>query len=279
MILLGLFLTIKPQTILGGNSLQNKIGRNTIDWTGVPTPIKGSLFLANPTNSITSIGKFFARVPLCSISSISKSKIYGDGGVDVTGAPMQKLVEGANCMLLACKQHDFGSSNLFLNLFFLDHTIIDHSQHQKTKELISGTLSPQNNPKKQNRKLIHLNQISLTDVIFPKHLDGVESPMLSDEASTHPEFTGYPFLDVDGNLLTLEDHIYLTEKREDIQVSWSDEEVKENRWLTKILRTWVIYDFKGDNTYTNIQIIHRLDVKPAKNNMNNTPLSNDKEGF
>ena len=148
-------------------------------------------------------------------------KICGDGGVDVTGAPKQQLVEGANLVLFL--QHYIGGSNLYLHK--------NRSIHSDDSDYAS-----------------------LADVIFPKHLDGIESPVLS-RGSTHPDFTGYPFIDMDGNPSTVEDQIIISERYFDWSVQWKDTEISKTKDTRTIKRRWIIKDANAGNTSVNTQII------------------------
>lgn len=165
-------------------------------------------------------------------------KICGDGGVEVTGAPKQQLVEGANLVLFL--QRYIGGSNLYFCKKIPIH-IFKHSdvQFQRTKVSSKDDIN---------------DYASLTDVIFPKHLDGLESPVLLG-GSTHPDFTGYPFIDMDGNPSTVEDQIIISERYFDWSIQWKDTEISKTKNTRTIKRRWIIIDATAGNTSINTQII------------------------
>ena len=204
--------------------------------------VESPLFITSNDDTKACIAQTVQTVKVYPNSRRNFVKIYGDGGVDVTGAPKQQLVEGANLVLFL--QHYIGGSNLYfykkVHIRQLDQ---NYGQLQKTKASINLDVN---------------DYVSLTDVIFPKHLDGVESPILSG-GSTHPDFTGYPFIDMDGDPSTVEDQIIISERYFDWTIQWKDTEVSKTKDTRTIKRRWIIKDAKAGNTSVNTQIIKQHD--------------------
>lgn len=191
-------------------------------------------------------------VGITSNHAIQIIKNYGDGGVDVTGAPNQKLVEGANQVLfLQCR---FGGSNL-ISLFPI---VAGQQQATDPPQKINGPVDL------QGQKSI----VSLTDVIFPSHLDGVDGPIADSQAATHPDFTGYPIIDIDGDLQTTKDQFQLAELSDQFQMVWRDKIIQQAGRIVTIERRWMIYEKQTNNMASNKQIIrYQMTTNKHKNKL------------
>lgn len=241
------------------------------------------------------------------------SRIKSAGGVDVTGAPGQLLVEGTNDypVVVADRRaprftvkmpssgyvtfnwNDLGGSlsNPTALAFFINNQQVDVKKGRLMTFVQAGDELHFELSASFNKPLIIQDFSFLSDLAYlitrewvnDQHqvLAGqyisVEKPNMGDirfprntlvTQSIHPEFTGYPMLDADGDSKTLEDQIVLAGTFNGVQVSYSDKiDVEQHR----ILRTWTINDTCGANVLSQVQ-----ELKVAYNNKPQSPKEDNK---
>jgi hypothetical protein len=103
------------------------------------------------------------------------------------------------------------------------------------------------------RQYIGIERPNLGNVRFPKNISAV--------GSVNPEYTGYPVLDADGDLLSTQDQIHLMGTFNHVSVSYEDQiDAVQGR----VLRTWTIRDACADNILSETQEL-TLEKTPLKN--------------
>jgi hypothetical protein len=98
------------------------------------------------------------------------------------------------------------------------------------------------------RQLISIEKPDMDNIIFPESFDGFEAPAISKPLFSAPVNTGFPILDVDGDLSTKYDQISLEEEACSFQATWDDETLYEDGFCI-IYRKWVVRDLCGQNAY------------------------------
>jgi hypothetical protein len=94
----------------------------------------------------------------------------------------------------------------------------------------------------------------IANIIFP---DAWETP----GASTVPNTTGFPVLDEDGNLNTLQDQHLLNEGDCGFQVRWEDKTATNDKG-SSIIRRWIVQDVYNGNVVEHTQLIQTSDANP-----------------
>ncbi|NBC08681.1 MAG: hypothetical protein GVY26_15935 [Bacteroidetes bacterium] len=101
---------------------------------------------------------------------------------------------------------------------------------------------------------IALEKPDFSRLLFPRHFDGSQQPMLQDGRISLPAATGYPAMDTDGDWATTHDQIVLDEERYGLQATWEDEMVYDGQRCV-IYRHWTVRDLCGDNVQAATQVI------------------------
>lgn len=202
-----------------------------------------------------------------------------DSGVDVTGAPIPKLlVEGTNSNLtevadVVCR--DFSiliPTDGYLSFEWeklgssLSHpstgtTSFLFSLNGKKRDLPKGK-SSYTSPflKKGDRITFQLaleatqsvvirdftffshTQISITEVVIPPRMDLYLRDFSQLEQRTDPHRLGQPYIDTDGDEATVDDRQLLLEMASRMDISWEDFYTYDDQGNTLLIRSWSIYD-------------------------------------
>lgn len=101
---------------------------------------------------------------------------------------------------------------------------------------------------------VSIKKPDLSLVTFPGNFDGLEFPVLNRSASVSPEWAGYPVIDKDGLLSTMDDQFPLIGSRAPFDISWKDVS-GFSQGLCTILREWTVTDRCGDNVLQHTQLI------------------------
>lgn len=233
------------------------------------------------------------------------TKIKGDGGVDVTGAPNAILVEGANSTLVKVALNEMAIFKIVIpaegyvsfdwNLIggskFLkkDFSILINNQFTWSGEngasFFSDLLQPgdvfaiqldgsqaafdlqldqfefltnamgvlkrewiSETHTQPIFQFVTIEKPSITEVVFP------EDQQIVDNSQTTPEFTGYPVLDRDGDLLTRNDQYQLKKGECAFDLKWWDEPVNDSNG-NYLLRHWTLNDWCAGNSMNKTQVI------------------------
>jgi len=118
-------------------------------------------------------------------------------------------------------------------------------------------------------QIITIKKTGINDVVFPKNLDGIQSPALDcSTASTDPSVTGYPT--IDGYPINNSSCM--------VSGTYSDQKIDICTGTYKILRTWTLVDWCTGQIKTHIQIIKVEDktgpVITCPNSINGNSYSN-----
>lgn len=103
-------------------------------------------------------------------------------------------------------------------------------------------------------QIITFERATLSDVIFPGDLDGLQNPALNNSSSNLPTRTGYPVIDKDGNPNTTTDQYRLNENDCAFEVKWIDSEQQDGAYQL-IQRQWIITDWCSGSIMEETQII------------------------
>lgn len=98
-------------------------------------------------------------------------------------------------------------------------------------------------------QLVSLDKTSLAQVFFPSSTHTTQKA-----AKATPQLTGFPVIDLDGNLGTTNDQYLLEEKDDVFDLSWSDELI-QNKDGFFLQRTWVVEDWCSGSNLRKTQII------------------------
>ncbi|MBX2874673.1 MAG: hypothetical protein KTR30_21300 [Saprospiraceae bacterium] len=98
-------------------------------------------------------------------------------------------------------------------------------------------------------QLLSLDKTSLAQVFFPSSTRTTQKA-----AKATPKLTGFPVIDLDGNLGTTNDQYLLEEKDDVFDLSWTDELI-QNKEGFFLQRTWVVEDWCSGSNLQKTQII------------------------
>ncbi len=117
-----------------------------------------------------------------------------------------------------------------------------------------------------SQKIIVTKALTNNVIYYPKNYDDVQLPSIpcgANANATDPQWTGYPYVDDDGNLATTNDRHYITGNVNGcITASYSDQVIPACPGSKTILRLWTIIETCGGNTAQYTQIIKVLDKTP-----------------
>lgn len=99
-------------------------------------------------------------------------------------------------------------------------------------------------------QFIAVEKASLAQLFFPESTQTTQK-----STQVLPNLTGFPFLDLDGNLGTIADQYILQEKDDVFDLSWTDE-IIQNKEGFYVQRVWVVEDWCSGSTLQKTQIIH-----------------------
>ncbi|MEN0004149.1 MAG: hypothetical protein AAF798_08400 [Bacteroidota bacterium] len=142
-------------------------------------------------------------------------------------------------------------------------------------EFLTDAIAAVKHPTPTGIQLLTIERPIITDVIFPKQLNGVEGPMLTQEASTTPFQTGFPYFDLDGDLQTSGDQFELQKDAFGFQITWQDEVLRKGIQKT-IIRHWTIIDTCSGSEMIQKQLIKQFEFD-AKEELNEKGFTADTE--
>jgi hypothetical protein len=208
----------------------------------------------------------------------------GDSGVDVTGAPIPKLlVEGTNSDLmevadvvcrdfsilipadgyLSFKWEELGSSLSHLSTGTTSFTFSVNGENQtllidkhrfassflRKGDRISFSLSSDALHSVVIRDFTFLNNsnTSFLGIIIPAQVDLYLKDLSQLEQMIDPYLVGQPYIDADGLESTLDERQPLLEMSSQLHISWEDYFTHDEDGTTLVIREWFIYDPCGGN--------------------------------
>lgn len=127
-------------------------------------------------------------------------------------------------------------------------------------------------------QFITIERPALANIVFPSNLDGKNAANIASGASTTPAATGFPMLDEDGNLNTLQDQRVLDKDDCGFNVRWEDKVTIEAKGYV-IQRVWKIEDIYNGNVVEHAQQIHAqgiINSATPNNDVNTTTTRSNK---
>ena len=103
-------------------------------------------------------------------------------------------------------------------------------------------------------QLITIERPSVSNIVFPEHIDNNLNPVFPSGDPKEPFFSGFPMMDIDGNPETLHDQYPLSEQDCFFKVSWEDRSSQENG-VPVLVRHWTVTDLLGGNILEYAQTI------------------------
>lgn len=111
-------------------------------------------------------------------------------------------------------------------------------------------------------QFITIKRTQLSQVVFPPDLDGVQAPLLPCDAGIDPQDTGLPFVDLDGDLSTLNDQFPVGNSNCFFTMEYQDQEEPACEGSELTLRKWIVTDECTGISLEHEQHIYRSDLTP-----------------
>ncbi|MCB0546877.1 MAG: hypothetical protein KDD19_04765 [Phaeodactylibacter sp.] len=111
-----------------------------------------------------------------------------------------------------------------------------------------------NGLKGQFTQFVSIKKPDFSQVVFPGNYDGSDYPLINSGVSIDPEWTGYPFIDEDGSIVTRNDQYPLADDGCAFSLKWEDEMLYDEGTCI-VFRHWIVSDYCGDNVQEHTQVI------------------------
>ncbi|RMG77502.1 MAG: hypothetical protein D6714_19695, partial [Bacteroidetes bacterium] len=111
-------------------------------------------------------------------------------------------------------------------------------------------------------QVITLERATLADVFMPPNYDDLQLPALTCGANTHPDITGWPFLDEDQDPTTTADQFAIQNGDCTFSLTYEDQSVPTCEGSELLLREWTILNDCTGEILNEVQIIKLFDTTP-----------------
>ncbi len=228
-------------------------GDGGVDVTGAPNSmlVEGAN-IAQSKVPTTGTQRFQIAIPAEGFISFDWRNIGGSNlfGIQVNEATIEWTEQNTNFFSMPLEAGDL------LNLYIpigqdLDHYVANFQFMTNAMGVLvrEWTAIDVEGSQDHFTQLVSLDKTSLAQVFFPSSTHTTQKA-----AKATPNLTGFPVIDLDGNLSTTNDQYLLEEKDDVFDLSWSDELI-QNKDGFFLQRTWVVEDWCSGSNLQKTQII------------------------